>query len=224
MERTDYGETVVVRHPVGEPGHQERSYVEPRERKHVRAEDRGEWPVRWSSVWIGALLSLTAALVLTLVASAIGDADAAAHPTSWAAFTRAALIYSIVTALVAFFVGGFMAARISGVAHAESGLLHGALTWLVTLPVLLVLGGIGAGHFFGNFGIGLLAPPVWIAPAAGNVPAVDAAAAGAARDIAVSAAFVVVMGLLGGMLGGWIGSEELSGANARLPWSRTASR
>jgi hypothetical protein len=218
MERTEYGETVVVRHPVGEPAHQERAYVEPREHRYATRPDAAEWPVRWSAVWTGALVSLTAAMILGLVASAIGDADAAAHPTTWAAFTRAALIYSIITALLSFFIGGFMAVKVAGVSRFEAALLHGALTWLVALPALLVLGAIGAGHFFGNFGMGLLAPPVWIAPAAGNIPAVDAVTAGAARDIAVSALFAVVMGLAGGLLGGWLASEDFGAG--RAPWDR----
>src|SRR5581483_1894450 len=87
----------------------------------------------------------------------------------------------------------------------ETAILHGAIVWLVALPVLLILGTIGAGHLLGYFATGLVGPANWLPPAAGNV-AVDPVGARAASNVSVSAAFAMIMGLLGGLLGGWLGS------------------
>ncbi|HEX6512791.1 MAG TPA: hypothetical protein VF157_10860 [Chloroflexota bacterium] len=216
MEPVDYGETVVVR-PVGEPAGSVRTYVERRPASRLAA---AGWPVHWSALWAGVLISLTAAMILGLAASAIGFADAAAHTTTWAAFSRAALIYGVVSGLVAFFLGGFMSVKMAGIAELESGLLHGALTWLLALPILLALGALGAGHFFGNFSIALVAPPVWLPPPSPATGSVDPAAAAAVRDVAVSALFAVMMGLLGGLIGGWMATEEFRAPAGRAPWDR----
>ena len=188
-----------------EPPRYERTYAE---RHEAPVEAPAAWPVRWHAIWVGGLVALTAAAVLGLVASAIGDADASAHLTSWATFTHGALIYSIFSSLLAFFLGGFIAAKVAGVTRFEPAILHGALTWLVVFPVLLLLGAVGAGHFFGNFATGLIGPPAWIVPAAGNVT-VDPVAAYATKNIATAALFTILLGLLGGMLGGWLASDEV---------------
>lgn len=205
---TEYGDTVVVRRHVEEPVRHEPGWAESRPveaRREVLTADG--WQVRWTAVWLGALVTLLVMAILGLAASAIGNADAAAHLTTWSAYSRSALIYSIFTALIAGFLGGFLAVKVTHARHFEPGLLHGALVWLVVFPALLVLGAIGAGHFFGNFAMGIVGAPAWM-PADVNSAAVNPVTASAVRDVDISAMFAILMGLAGAMLGGWLASTS----------------
>ncbi len=188
---------------------------EARAPEHVPGRPLG-WLLNWSAVFAGVLIGLGATVVLTLAASAIGNADAAGHLVRWEAFTRSALIFSVITGLVAFFVAGFFTSKIAGARTFEGGLLHGAMTGFVSVLLLLVLGAIGVQHFLGNYSMGLLAPPVWLTP---DVPtaAVDPKTASTARDIAVSAVFAMFMAMLGAMIGGVLGSDEFAWRRQRRP-------
>jgi len=172
-----------------------------------RPAHRAGWLLDWSAIFSGMLIGIGAFGILTLAATAIGDADAASHIIRWDEFTRSALIYSVVSGLVAFFVGGFFASKIAGTYTFESGLLHGALTGFVGFLLMLVLGAIGVQHFLGNFSMGLIAPSLWLTPDAPTAT-VDPKTAGTARDIASSAVFAFFMLILGGMIGGVLGSES----------------
>ena len=45
-------------------------------------------------------------------------------------------------------------------------MLHGAIVWLVGVPLLLMLAALGAGSFFGGWYSGLAGTPAWGAQAA----------------------------------------------------------
>ena len=80
-------------------------------------------------------------------------------------------------------------------------MLHGAITWLLSVPILLVLIALGARSFFGGWYGGLAGTPVWAAPG-------TAVAAEATREAAGGAATALLLGLVGAVLGGWMGSGE----------------
>ena len=92
-------------------------------------------------------------------------------------------------------------------------MLHGAIVWLLALPFLLAIGSMGAASFFGEWYGGLAGTPSWAtaAPPAAVDPQVAAAAA---RNSALGAVTAVLLGLMGGVVGGWLGTY-----GARVPIS-----
>jgi hypothetical protein len=162
------------------------------------------WPVSWSAIWIGALAALAVSLIFGLIAIAVG-AYQDIHILSWHKFHVIALVLSVCGAFFAFVVGGWTAGKILGSRHAESAMLHGAIAWLVTIPLLLILASLGAAGYFGVWYHGLAGTPVWVAPA---VVADPQTAAILARNGALAALTSLLLGLVGSVLGGWMASGE----------------
>ncbi len=161
------------------------------------------WPVNWSAIWVGALAALSVALIFGLIGLAIG-AHQEARIVSWHKVHMWSLILSVCGAFFAFVVGGWTAGKILGARHAESAMLHGAIAWLVTVPILLVLAALGAASYFGVWYGGLAGTPAWAPP----IVAVDPQAAIIARNGALGALTALLVGLVGSVVGGWIASGE----------------
>lgn len=101
--------------------------------------------VRWSSVFAGFFTVLSTLAVLTVLGLAIGLT--ALSPNDRAReFGIGAGIWGVVTALIAFIVGGWLAARTAAVRGRANGILNGAMVWIVTIPLLLywLIGGVGS--------------------------------------------------------------------------------
>jgi hypothetical protein len=159
------------------------------------------WPVSWSAVFVGALTALAVGLLIGLVGLAVG-ANETAQYVDWKKLHLIGLIFSVGGAFFAYVAGGWAAARIAGRVRSEPAILHGAIAWLVTIPLLLVLGSMGGvGHLGGWYG-GLAA----LAP--GVTPLSDADMAVAVRNNALATAFALLLGLVGAVLGGWMASGE----------------
>ena len=159
------------------------------------------WPVSWSAIWVGALTALAIGLLIGLVGLAIG-ANQAAQYVDWKKVHLIGLIFSIGGAFFGYVAGGWAAARIAGRVRSEPAILHGAIVWLVTIPLLLVLGALGAaGHVGGWYG-GLSA----IAP--GATPLSDADMANAVRNNALATPLALQIGLIGAVQRGWMASGE----------------
>ena len=89
------------------------------------------WPVAWSAVWVGALTALAAALIIGLIGVALGAPELVPP-------RRVVRVRDF-----GFGAGGWVASKITGVRRAESAMLHGAVVWLLAVPLLLWLVGIG---------------------------------------------------------------------------------
>ncbi len=165
------------------------------------------WPMSWSAIWVGTLSALAVALVLGLTAIALGanEIGPGRGPTDLRTMSLATLIFSIFGVFISAAVGGWVAGQILGARRAEPCMLHGAISWLVMIPILLILGAIGAGSFFGSWFGGLAGTPVWVTP--GGVAA-DPLAAAAARNAALGAVTALLLGLVGSVIGGWVASDE----------------
>jgi hypothetical protein len=93
--------------------------------------------IRWGAVLAGVTVGISVQLALTLLGIATGLASidvAQGEPLSmgpllWAGFSM----------LVAAFVGGYVAARMSGLKRKADGVLHGAVSWAVTTIMFAVL-------------------------------------------------------------------------------------
>lgn len=93
--------------------------------------------IRWGAILAGVAVSVSVQMLLTLlgVASGLSSMDIAegdmlgAGPLLWAGFSM----------LIAAFVGGYVAARMSGLKRKADGVLHGAVSWAVTTILFAVL-------------------------------------------------------------------------------------
>jgi hypothetical protein len=160
------------------------------------------WPVAWSAVWVGALTALALGLIIGLLGFALG-ANETARYVDWKKLRLISVIFSVGGAFFAYVAGGWTAARIAGIRRSEPAILHGAIVWLVTLPLLLALAAVGVGGHWGGWYGGLSGMPAWTAA----TPA-DPDLAVATRNNALATAVALLLGLIGGVLGGWMASGE----------------
>jgi hypothetical protein len=165
------------------------------------------WPVDWSAAWVGALAALATALILGLIAIALGLHKIGPEPgiPNWREFGFGALVFSVAGGFFAFVVGGWIAGKISGWRRSEPAMLHGAIAWLIAVPFLLLLAALGAGNLMGAWFGGLGGVPTWATPSG---PAADPGAAAAARNAALGGVTTLLLGLVGSVLGGWLASGE----------------
>jgi len=166
------------------------------------------WPLSWSAVWAGTLSAIALALIIGLVAIAVGAHRVGGSFGTWHQVGLMTLAFSVFGAFLAFAVGGWVAAKVAGARRSETAMLHGAVAWLVAVPILVVLASLGAAPYFGGWYGGLAGLP----PAAAAQQAVaitqDPAMAMAARNTALAALTALLLGLMGGVVGGWMGSGE----------------
>src|SRR3954447_15379623 len=91
--------------------------------------------VRWGSIIAGLFAALSTLAVLTVLGIAV--AGSAYDPGDSArAFGIGAGIWSAVSALIAFFIGGWLASRSAAVRSEGSGVLNGAMVWVVAIPLI----------------------------------------------------------------------------------------
>jgi hypothetical protein len=160
------------------------------------------WPVSWSAVWVGTLTSIAVALLIGLLATAFGAHDMAGRVGLENAGVGT-LVALVCSAFFSFVVGGWVTSRVAGLRQADTASLHGAIVWLVAVPLIVLLVAIGAGSLFGIWYTGLAGTPPW----ATHVPTGPEAAA-LARKSAGGAATALLLALVGAVIGGWFGSSE----------------
>ena len=150
---------VVVVRPSDEPRTtymEGRSYAEPHH-------DFFPWRIDWSAVFAGTLAALATALALGLIGTALGAQYFAPgyRVTDWHKFSLLALIFGVVGSFFSFVVGGWVAAKVAGWRREEPAMLHGALSFLVSVPLILALTALGAGSSFGGFYYNWGGTPNW---------------------------------------------------------------
>jgi hypothetical protein len=163
------------------------------------------WPVYWSAVWAGALTAFALALMFGLIGTAVGAHHIGKKITNLQDLSFWGMVFSVVGAFFSFVAGGWVASSIAGFRRAEDAALHGALAWLVALPLVLVLGALGAASFLGTWYSGLAGTPVW---ASSSSVTADPHAAAIARNSAIGAVTALLLGLVGAVIGGWWASGE----------------
>jgi hypothetical protein len=195
--------------------------------------------VNWTAVWGGALSAFCTLLLFGLIGIALG-----AHllgPEHRVVDLKklgfGTLIFSVCSAFFSFVVAGWVAGKIAGILHSEPAMLHGALVWLLAVPILVAAAGLGAANLFGGWFAGLSISPA--ATSTGNTPFVrpDPLGAGATpeevavyreqqaeyarnvkqwnedtpkatRNSALGAVTALLLGLMGAVIGGWMASGE----------------
>jgi len=161
--------------------------------------------VRWGPIWAGLLTAIAVFVLLSAAAVAIGaqvvesgaDADAAG---------LAGGIASAVIALIAFFVGGYVAGRSAAVMRRGYGALNGFLVWALGVALIIALAAFGLGSLFGAAGDLFAQYRSLGSPTPAGVD--PGAAAESIRNSSLGAFVGLLLPAVTATLGGWIGTRE----------------
>lgn len=136
--------------------------------------------IRWGPILAGLFTAISTLTILTLLGLGVG-LGSFSPGDDLSNFGLGAGIWGAISALIAFGLGGWLAARTAAVPTKADGLLNGAMVWLVTIPLLLNLIGGGIGRVLGVAGGAATTAIEAAAPIAGE------AAGAAATDPAAQA-------------------------------------
>jgi len=195
------------------------------------------WAVNWSAVWVGVLSSVAAVVLFGLIGIAVG-----AHllgpehrVVDLKKFGIGALAFSVFAAFLAFVIGGWVSGKVAGILRSEPAMLHGAIVWLVSIPALVLLAGLGAGSALGAWHGGLATTREANAATPFERPEAPMAGASeeevrqyredlaayrtkmkqwqdetprATRNAALGTVTALLLGLMGSVIGGWMASGE----------------
>jgi hypothetical protein len=188
----------------------------------VEATAPGRDRVRFGPVVAGLLTALTALLLLGLLGVALGLAGVDPGPAGQATGPPPeagplAAFWAVLSAFLAFLLGGYVAGRTAAVYDVRWGALNGALVFMLAVPGALWLAAQGAGAAVGALGEAAaalgVAPARLVAAGAQTVSPADVArAAEAARSGAWGALLGALLGLVAGALGGTLGTRALLAA------------
>ncbi|MBL8128783.1 MAG: hypothetical protein U0Z70_18125 [Thermomicrobiales bacterium] len=136
--------------------------------------------VQWGPVVAGVLAALVVFLLLTILGIALGasvldPANTAGDIGTWAA------VWGALTAIVAFVLGGWIAARAAVIEGTFAGLLNGLSVGIAGLLLIIWLTASGLGNLFGTIGstVGsVLNVAAAVAPAAGDAANINPEQAG----------------------------------------------
>jgi hypothetical protein len=197
------------------------------------------WPVNWSAIWVGTLAAVGMVVLCGLIGIALGAHVLAPEHrvVDLKKIGLNTLAFSVFSAFLAFVIGGWVAAKIAGILRSEPAMLHGAIVWLVAVPVLVVLASLGASSYLGGWHAGLAGTPAWAAPTAAPFERPEPVASNATdsergrymtqlteyqaqvkhwnedtpkvvRNSALGALSALLLGLMGSVIGGWMASGE----------------
>jgi hypothetical protein len=136
--------------------------------------------VQWGPIIAGVLAAIVAFLLLTILGFALGasvldPANTAGEIGTWAA------IWGAISAVAAFFIGGWIAARTAAVDGTFAALINGLMVGAAGLLFIIWLTASGLGNLFGTIGAtvgSVLNVAATAAPAAQDAANVDAGQAG----------------------------------------------
>ncbi len=128
--------------------------------------------IRWGAAWAGVAVGLSMQLALTLLGIASGLSAIDVNQTGNVSATGP-LLWAGLSTLISAFVGGYVAARMSGLKRKVDGVLHGAVTWAVTTLLFAVLASSVSGSLFSGI-FNTVAPAATHGSAASGDPAVGA--------------------------------------------------
>jgi hypothetical protein len=111
--------------------------------------------ISWGAIFAGIAVSLMVHLLLSLLGLGIGlstiDSASQRIPDIGALGTTGGIWWAV-SGIIAALIGGWVAARASGVPSGGSGAIHGLVTWAATaLLVLFILGSVVGGAMSGLF-------------------------------------------------------------------------
>lgn len=176
------------------------------------------WPdrVRWGPIWAGLVTALATFLLLSAAAVAVGAVAVSAGADATTAGLGGA-VASAVIALIAFFVGGFMASRTATVMQRGYGAVNGFLVWALGLVLILALAAFGLGSLFGAAGDLFAQYQQMGSPSSQAVDPQQAAES--VRNSSLGAFVGMLLPAVAATIGGFIGARTL----AKVDHVRSAS-
>jgi len=109
--------------------------------------------VSWGAIFAGVAIALAAQFLLNLLGVGIGAAvldPATSDNPAASTFSIGSGIWFVVAGIVASFLGGYVASRLSGRPSNSTGSYHGLTTWAVTTLVVLYLLTTSVGALIGG--------------------------------------------------------------------------
>jgi hypothetical protein len=180
--------------------------------------------LHWGPIFGGLLTALTTMFLLSLLGGGIGltqfnAATAAAQGGVPGDAARNSAIWAGISGILSFLLGGYIAARLAHLLDRPWGAWHGALVFMLALPIALWLAGQGLGALLGtvgnvasglNVGAGQAAGAAQNAAAQAQAnPTAVGQTAEALRNTMWGALVGSLLGLGASALGGWLGAHHL---------------
>lgn len=163
--------------------------------------------VRWGPIIAGMLSALTVFVALSVLGAAVGATTLYANGTGSANTNHygvAAGIWGAVSALIAFFIGGFVAAKTAAVGGGGNGWINGVMVFVASLPLIIWLTSQGAGSLFGALGNNIYDLRNLVTNTYSDQAARDAAVSNARNGLWWTLVAILV-GLIASGLGGLVG-------------------
>ncbi|HEV2528264.1 MAG TPA: hypothetical protein VGT61_07455 [Thermomicrobiales bacterium] len=107
--------------------------------------------VQWGPIIAGVLTAIATLLILTVLGLAIGSTALEPREVGESLGTVAA-IWGAISAIIAFFVGGYVAAKTAAVGGTGSGMINGLMVGVTILAIVLYLTGTGVSSLIGTLG------------------------------------------------------------------------
>jgi hypothetical protein len=174
----------------------------------------GPMHIHWGSVFAGLFTALAVMALLSALGAAIG-ATAYDPGDDARRFGIGTGIWALISSLISFLIGGFVAARTSGHTDRQNGLFHGFMVWAVAIPLLAFLVGSGLTR---------LTSGTMMSPNPARVDLRENTAQDA-KKAAMAAAWGALASLLLGMgaasLGGHLGARGLPRMEDLKPYAHT---
>lgn len=155
--------------------------------------------VRWGPIFAGIVVAIATQLILSALGAAIGLSTGVVS-TEPSEISLGVGIWSIISLLIALFIGGWVTAATCGPMNSKTALLHGLILWATTLAISswLLANGVS-----GTFGI--------VASNAGEVLGqvqdVSAAQAREAAEVSAAIAWSFIVGSLLSLAASLIGAS-----------------
>jgi hypothetical protein len=109
--------------------------------------------ISWGAVLAGVVVALVTQLLLNLLGIGIGastiEPGTADNPSA-SSFSMVAAIWWAVSGIIAAFIGGYVASRLSGRPKPSTGAWHGLVSWAVTTLLVFFLLGSAIGGVIGG--------------------------------------------------------------------------
>lgn len=167
---------------------------------------------RWGPIVAGLLTAVVMLLVLTVLGLAIGTSAFEPDTADGSTVGTAAAIWGGLSALIAFFVGGWVAAKSSAIDGDGAGALNGFLVGVAAIVLILWLLGAGLGNLLGTVGNNLtdvinLGQSVDV-PQGQDATTLAQENYDEARDTAWGTLVGLLLALGAATLGGWVGHNH----------------
>lgn len=106
--------------------------------------------VRWGPIWAGLLLALGIQIVLGAIGLAVALSSYSPTAANFAERVASMVsIWSVISALIALFLGGYIAGRMASVLGLRNGLVQGSVVWALAMVVGVILSALGVAGLLG---------------------------------------------------------------------------